>query len=82
MQLKKTVRFYLRKKSPLVDYQPHGDGQVGKIVYDQGYSLVLMFVRGDGVSSDFMSVLFTVALILSRGMIHHIIITIIIYKFT
>ena len=41
-----TVRFYLRKKLPLVDYQPHGDGQVRKIVYDQGYSLVFMFVRG------------------------------------
>ena len=32
-------------------------GLVRKIVYDQGYCLVLfMFVRGDGVSSDFMTV--------------------------
>ena len=49
-----TARFYLRKKLPLIDYQPHEDGQIRKMVYSQGYSLVFTFVRGDGVPSDYM----------------------------
>ena len=51
-----TVRFYLRKKLPLIDYQPQEDGKIRKMVYSQGYSLVFTFVRGDGVSSDYMKV--------------------------
>ena len=61
IQFLNTVRFYLREKLPLIDYQPpQEDGQIRKMVYSQGYSLVFTFVRGDGISSDYMSVFFTV----------------------
>ena len=51
-----TVRFYLRERPPLKDYIPSKDGVVKQVVYSQGHSLVFIFIRGDGVSSDFSKI--------------------------
>ena len=47
-----TVHFYMSEKSPLIDYQPDGS-KFRKQLYFRGYNLVLSFVRGDGVASNF-----------------------------
>ena len=52
-----TVTFYLKQKNNLVDFKPNEkDGSIIKCIYSQGSSLVFTFVRGDGVSANFLSV--------------------------
>ena len=51
-----TIRFYLRRPRPLVEYTP-SQGEEGnrKVEQKQGFILVFLFVRGDGLTHNLKS---------------------------
>lgn len=52
-----TIRFYLRRRRSLVEYTPSQGDQEGnrKVEQKQGFILVFLFVRGDGLSHNLKS---------------------------
>lgn len=51
----RSVRYYLYKRRPIVDYKPLLDNQEGckETVHQAGYILAFNFVRGDSTRKDF-----------------------------
>ena len=52
-----TVKFHLRKKRSRDDFQMQSDGELSRIVFDEGCQLIFQFVRGDGTCSQWSRVL-------------------------
>ena len=54
-----TIRFYIRKRRPLVEYIPlsktPNERNTQRIIGDQGYMFVFSFVRKDGLYDDLQS---------------------------
>ena len=52
-----TIRFYIRRRRPLVEYAPISGPADGtrKVEKKQGFILVFLFVRGDGLHHDLKS---------------------------
>ena len=51
-----TIRFYIRRRRALIEYAPLPDeSKSKKVEQKQGFILVFLFVRGDGLSHDLKS---------------------------
>ena len=48
-----TIEYYLCRRRPIVHFVPSSNGSPVQISTPQGFLLHLMFIRGDGTSSDF-----------------------------